>query len=228
MGCDRPRSSIALTDYEKVITDILEIPPKITAQLSNDAHLIRASVEARLFEFEQTDVLGPRFSSFCGKLVALWGKLCMTLNYLETPRTTTHVIPSSIAEMATTLLFEYVLPSAAQVYATTGGAGADAEATQAVAGFILTKRKDRILSSELSRNVRACRGQSLEAITKTLSPLVAGGWLKPEQDFQPYSWRVADQVHTQLATRAASETERCRKIHHLLSGNETKDVDDCE
>ena len=150
------------------------------------------------------------------------------LNYLEAPGTTTHVIPSRIAEMASTLLFEYVLPSAAQVYAATGGAGADAEATQAVAGFILTKRKDRILSSELSRDVRACRGQSLEAITKTISPLVAGGWLKPEQDFQPYSWHVADQVHTQFATRAVSETERRRKIHHLLSGSYTKDVNDCE
>ena len=38
-------------------------------------------IEQRVFDLEQSDVLGARFASFCGKLVGTWGRLCLVLNY---------------------------------------------------------------------------------------------------------------------------------------------------
>ena len=94
-----------------------------------------------------------RFASFCGKLVGIWGRLCLVLNYLD-PAHTHFIVPQRTAERAATLLFQSVIPCAARVYAATGGAGADIEATRSVAGYILTKHKDRVLASDLAHNVR--------------------------------------------------------------------------
>jgi hypothetical protein len=90
--------------------------------------------------------------------------------------------------------------------------------TRAVGGYILTKHRDRVLASDLAHNVRACRGQPLEDVQKIVSPLVAGGWLMPEREFNPNCWIVHPYVHQHFATRAAQEIARRATVRALITG----------
>jgi hypothetical protein len=212
---ERPGS--AVTNYTTAINGILTVTGSTRVELCDAAHDVRADIERQVFDLELSDVLGARFASFCGKLVGLWGRLCLVLNYLD-PADTHFIVPLKTAERAAKLLFQSVVPCAARVYAATGAAGADAEATRAVAGYILTKQKDRILASDLAHNVRACRGQPLDHVQRVVSPLVAGGWLTPEKDWNPFSWTVSPGVHSQFEARAQSETMRRGAIRDVLTG----------
>jgi hypothetical protein len=87
-----------------------------------------------------------------------------------------------------------------------------------VAGYILTKHKARVLASELAHNVRACRGQPLDQVQRVVSPLVAGGWLVPEKDYNPSLWIVPDGVHAFFAARAVSEGERRAAMRRMVTG----------
>jgi hypothetical protein len=222
-GLDESPTS-AVTDYANAINRLLTVPGRTQAVLSEGAHEVRADIEREVFELEQSGALGARFASFCGKLVGLWGRLCLVLNYLD-PSDVHFVVSRDTALRASTLLFKSVVPSAARVYAATGGAGADIEATRSVAGYILTKQKARVLASDLAHNVRACRGQPLDHVQRVVSPLVAGGWLTPEKEWNTFAWEVSPDVHSQFAGRAQTEAARRAKIRDIITGRLHADAD---
>ena len=99
-----------------------------------------------------------------------------------------------------------MLPSAARVYTATGGGGNDIEATRSVASYILAKHKTRVLASDLTRNVRVCRGQTLKQVQDLVSPLVAGGWLIPEDIHFTSMWAVDPGVHAEFAAQTPRAT----------------------
>jgi hypothetical protein len=99
-----------------------------------------------------------------------------------------------------------------------GGAGGNIDATRSIGGYILTKQKNRVLASDLAHNVRACRGQPLEDVQRIVSPLVAGGWLTPEREFNPNCWTVDPYVHQFFAARRVLEAERRATVRALITG----------
>ena len=204
--------------YASIVHRLLQVAPGTRLDLSDAAHTIREDVHRRVYALEQSEVLGARFVGFCGKMVGLWGRLTLVLHLITTPGS--WVVEGHTADAARTLLFRSVLPNAARVYTSMGGAGADIEATQSIAGYILTKRLSRIVVSDLTSNVRVCRHRSLEDVRKLLSPLEAGGWLKPEKDFAPTSWMIADQVHERFAAQAEREASRRVAVRALLTGGD--------
>lgn len=204
--------------YDDLIQRLLRVPSSARLHLCNDAHTIREDVQKRIFALEQSEVLGNRFVGFCGKMVGLWGRLTLVLHLIQEPGS--EVVRQETAETARTLLFKSVLPNAARVYTAMGGAGADIEATQSIAGYILTKRMSRIVVSDLTSNVRVCRHRSVEDVRKLLSPLEAGGWLMPEKEFAPTSWLVADQVHQRFTAQAEKERARRIAVRALITGED--------
>jgi Protein of unknown function (DUF3987) len=208
----------AVTDYHDLIPRLLALDPRLRLQLSSAAHAIREDVERQVFELEQSEILGPRFAGFCGKLLGLWGRLALVLNCIE-PSPHPHIIGDCTADAARILLFNSVVPNAARVYIDMGAAGSNPEATQSIAGFILVKELPRLVASDLSRNVRACRKGTLEEIQKLVSPLVAGSWLTPETEFNPTAWRVNPTVHARFAARAQQEAKRRETIRGLITGS---------
>jgi len=99
-----------------------------------------------------------------------------------------------------------------------GGAGADIATTRLIAGYILVKDKDRVLASELTRDVRPCRGQPMEKIRDLVSPLVAGGWLDPDDDLNPRGWLVNATVHQQFAGRKKQQVAARAATRDLILG----------
>lgn len=201
--------------YAEIVDNLLSVPSATRLYLCDDAHAIREDVQKRIYALEQSEVLGNRFVGFCGKMVGLWGRLTLVLHLMAEPRS--EIVRAETANAARTLLFKSVLPNAARVYTAMGGAGADVEATQSIAGYILTKKLARIVMSDLTSNVRVCRHRSLEDVRKLLSPLEAGGWLMPEKDFAPTSWLVAEQVHRRFASQAEKEVARRVAVRALIT-----------
>jgi hypothetical protein len=204
--------------YSDIVDSLLAVPPATRLYLCDDAHMIREDVQKRIYALEQSEVLGNRFVGFCGKMVGLWGRLTLVLHLMADPRS--EIVRAETANAARTLLFKSVLPNAARVYTAMGGAGADVEATQSIAGYILTKKLARIVVSDLTSNVRVCRHRSLDDVRKLLSPLEAGGWLMPEKDFAPTSWLVADQVHQRFASQAQKEIVRRAAVRALITAGD--------
>jgi hypothetical protein len=165
---------------------------------------------------EQADVLGARFTGFIGKLTGLWGRISLVLHLLGD--NAFGDVSGETARMARDLVFQSALPNAARVYAAMGGAGGDIEATRSIAGYILTKRLQRIVMSDLTANVRVCRHKATEDIRKLISPLEAGGWLMPEKEFNPNAWLVNDAVHTFFTERTQREILRRAMVRALITG----------
>lgn len=219
MGADDPPDRT--TDDYRAIVDELIAAPAVDLRLSNEAHAIREDMQTRIHRLEQSEVLGARFCGFVGKMPGVWGRLCMVLHLINGEA---GEVSERTAFNAHQLLFRSILPNAARVYTTMGGAGSDIEATRSIAGYILTKGLRRIVLSDMTSNVRVCRHKTVEDIRKLLSPLEAGGWLAPEKDFAPTSWLVNETVHEFFAGQAERERERRQMVRALITGE--VDLDD--
>jgi hypothetical protein len=215
IGTDEPTDQTPEL-YDRLINRLLRDTRTRLVHLSSDAHAIREEVQRRTHAMEQADVLGARFTGFIGKLTGLWGRISLVLHLLGD--NAFGDVSGETARMARDLVFQSALPNAARVYAAMGGAGGDIEATRSIAGYILTKRLQRIVMSDLTANVRVCRHKATEDIRKLISPLEAGGWLMPEKEFNPNAWLVNDAVHTFFTERTQREILRRAMVRALITG----------
>jgi hypothetical protein len=219
LGTDEPANS-AVADYAGLIERLLRIRPDTYIRLSMQAQEIGVSIEKKMLDLAQSNALGPAFGAFCGKLHGLWGRLCLVLSQIDPNPLAAFIVSEKTARQASDLLPHNLLPNAFRVYATMGGAGGD------IAEFIFVKRKERIVPSDLTTSVRACRAQPLQKVQELLSPLVAGGWLTPEQEYNPTAWQVHPAVHEKFAERAAQERQRRAAIQDLVMSHETEGKSD--
>lgn len=178
-----------------------------------------ANARRRLHEIEQvTGGLASGFQSFIGKLSGVLGSLALILHMTEEPY---HGITLPVGEKAilnaARLIEEFVLPHAYEFYRTTESA-TDGDRLQKVASWILTSGKTRIVVSDLTRNVAALRGLSLWDVNQRVSPLVAGGWLTPEERGPvSRSWSVSPAVFDQLKARGEEEERRKAALATLMN-----------
>jgi hypothetical protein len=135
----------------------------------------------------------------------LFGRLCLVLAQFEPGMP--FLVSEQVAKSAR-ILTKSALIHAGRVVIGMGGDG-DTESVQSVAGYILAKRKERVLASELARDVRACRKQPLATIQRFVSPLVAGGWMNPEKEHAGNTvWTVNPVIHDAFRNRAIEEESR--------------------
>lgn len=215
MGQDIPAGDDEAA-YDDLVGHVLSLPT-LRAVLTAEARAERERMERRVFELEQSDALGGAFSSFLGKLHGLWGRIALVL-HAATRDAYAETVEGPTARQASRLVFDYIIPSAARVYVAMGAGGGKADPTRDVAGYILTKRLERLLASDLTRNVRCARGAGLPDVQKLVSPLVAGGWLAPEKDHGGNNaWMINPKVHDLFASRAAKEAKRREQTRALIA-----------
>ena len=220
LGLDEP-GGLAEQDYALMVEGLAAQSGGQLVQLGEAAHGIREAVERDCFALERQAPLGERFASHIGKLPGLWGRLCLVLSQLDG---LPGVVSERVAEQARTLIFKSALPNAARIAEATGG-DVGAENMRSIAGYIVAKRKTRLLLGELPRDVRACRNKGVAEIRELLSPLVAGGWLVPEREVAPIAWTVREGVHEQFQRQAQIERERRALVRDRLMGEETGECD---
>lgn len=220
LGQDRS-PGIAEENYNQMVLSLLTFDGSRTIRLSDQAHEIREDIQRHIHRLEQAEVLGTRFVGFVGKMAGLWGRLAMVFHL--TGADPNGEVSEATARAARTVLLKSILPNAGRVYMAMGAAGGDIEATQSIAGYILTRRLDRIRMSDLISNVRVCRHRGADDIRKLLSPLQAGGWLLPEKEYNPTAWGVSEYVHVKFTERAVRETHRRAMVSALIRGGEDDD-----
>src|SRR5262249_12007895 len=143
------------------------------------------------------------FQAFIGKLAGYTGSLAIVLHLSEFPGE--RFIGGKVAKNVDRLLRQVLVPHPHQVYRP----GETARQLKPLASYVLTCGKPRVLSSDLTTNIRDFRGLTLFQIQERASTLVAGGWLAPV-DRTPTcrAWKVNPAVKLRFAEQAQKEEER--------------------
>jgi len=222
MGVDRPATD-ASRHYEALIDSLIDHPIQMKSEFGVGAHEVREELERELHHLEMLAPMGIRFASFTGKLIGVFGRLSVVLSHIA-GGISPHIVSRDIAAAAKTLVLQSIIPHAARVYAAMGDGMASLEATQSIAGFILAKGKERLTAGALARDVRVCRGLRVQEVQAMVSPLVAGGWLVPEEPHAGNTaWIVNPQVHSRFQARVAIEEERRRARRDILTAGSDED-----
>jgi hypothetical protein len=216
MGVDE-EDRAATEEYTLRLQGMVDASNGHVASMSVGANAVRVEIEAELFRLERLRPIGPKFSSFLGKLPGVFGRLCLVLSYIE-PKGMGYVVRRDTAEAARTLILDCVIPHAVAVYLAMGEVdGVPIDQIQSVAGYLLAKKKSRVVASDLASDVRACRGKTVFEIGKLVSPLVAGGWLLPETEAPACrAWTVNPAIYVRYAERAESERVRRQALVEMI------------
>lgn len=209
MGLDEAPTR-ACEDYALRLQGLVDAAaPETVVSLSDGANQVRQTIEVEMDRLERLSPLGGKFASFTGKLPGIFGRLCLVLSYVD-PHGLGYIVSKETAEMACALINDSVIPNAVQVYLRVGGTGSvSIEKTQAIASFILTHKSQRIVVSDVTSGVASCRNLTVGEISLQLSPLVAGGWLKPESETPSNrAWIVNPAVHPLMVERTRIEVLR--------------------
>ena len=110
-GLDQ-QSSPAVAEYADAINRILGIPRATPVELCVAPMPCAKTSNGRYSTLSRV-TCSEHVCQLCGKLVGLWGRLCLVLNYLDPPDTH-FIVPLKTAERAGALLFQSVIPCAAR------------------------------------------------------------------------------------------------------------------
>jgi hypothetical protein len=204
-------------EYNRLTTRLIAAPPQ-RLSLSDPALEIMQDVRRHLHELEQAaGGLAEGFQAFIGKMAGLAGSLALILHMARDPHHgPSSPVPAGVVEAVRRLVVDFVLPHAFEFYRTAETV-TDGDRVQRLASWIITSGQAQISSRDLTRNVWDFRGLSLLDINKRVSPLVAGGWLKPvEPGPISRSWAVAPEVAQQFQARAKTEEDRKARLADLM------------
>jgi hypothetical protein len=202
--------------YASLTRDLLNAQPQ---KLLLDDAAIEAmeDIRRRLYEVEQVSGgLADGFQAFVGKLTGVTGSLALILHLISNPRSAERRVNRNVVEGAGKIIIDFVLPHAFEFYRTAETV-TDGDRIQRLASYILTSKRTRIVASDLTTNVRLFRGMTLFDVNKSVSPLVAGGWLTPRGPGPlANAWVVNPAVFTQFAERTATEESRKAALAELM------------
>ena len=121
------------------------------------------------------------------------------------------------------LIREFILPHGEVFYGKEGGEE-NLERTQTIASYVLTAGKTDFIPSDFTRNVRQLRGLGHVDLLKTVSPLVAGGWLDQRDKSRNYStWKLRSGVAEQMEARLSKRKRENKRLLREWSGNAIRD-----
>jgi hypothetical protein len=176
---------------------------------SPDAHEVVRGFQAYIHELEQSGVFSKGMTGFLGKLPGVLGSLTLVLHLLEDPEGgKERPVDGRTARAARTILEDFCIPHAHELYRAADDKS-DGETVRAIASYLLTAEGQRFRASDLTSGVHALRGTSLWDLQRKLSLLVAGGWIRPEDNTPNCrAWLLEDGVREAFAARAEQETAR--------------------
>jgi hypothetical protein len=178
-------------------------------------------LRAHLHELEQaTAGLADGFQAFVGKLVGVAGSLALILHLAGDPSAGARwLVEQTTVEGVARLINDFILPHALEFYriaeSTTYG-----DRLKKLASWILTSGNRRFVASDLTSNIADFRGLTVFDVQQRVSPLVAAGWLTPE-DAGPANntWLVDAAVFEQFAERAREEEGRKARLARLMGAS---------
>jgi hypothetical protein len=186
--------------------------------LSDEALPVLEATRRHVHELEQVGgSFAKGFQGFLGKLSGIAGSLALILHLIsDPPENRLHPVSKKTAEDVSRLVIEFILPHAFEFYRTAETV-TDGDRLQRLASWILTSRKERVTARDLTHNVRDLRGVTIKEVQLRVAPLVAGGWLEPENPGPECKvWKVTPAVALQLDHRRRVEDARKAKVAKLM------------
>jgi hypothetical protein len=214
---DRPADD---QNYQGCIRTLIGLRPD-TLSLTDPAITALESLRKHLHELERASTgLAVGFDSFIGKLPLAAGALALILYVVDNPSDQIiafGAINESTIEKVQRIVIDFLIPHAREFYRT-NEAATDGDRIQQLASYILTCGKQRVVASDLTSNVASMRGLGLREVNERVSPLVAAGWLAPDDYRAPivHGWSVDNNVAGQFAERKRREEERKAAVARLM------------
>ncbi|WP_293809382.1 DUF3987 domain-containing protein [uncultured Bosea sp.] len=161
----------------------------------------------------------PGFAQFVGKLDGLFGTLSLLFHVAEgLEHWFSERVISETAERVETLFSEFILPHAFEFYGFADQA-AGTDKLRKIASWVLTSGRERLTTRDAMREVSCLRDLDAFRIGRELGPLVAGGWLEPDNHGpENRTWKVLPGVLPQFAERRAAEERRKQELARLMNG----------
>jgi hypothetical protein len=201
--------------YSALLQQLVGLEPQ-KLWLADDAIAPMEELRRHLHDLEQTSSgVADGFQSFVGKLAGVAGSFALILTMVDNPECASGtVVQKSVIEDVATLMRQFTLPHAFEFYRK----ASTSDRLQRLASWILTSGKTRILPSDLTVNVSDFRGLGTWELNQRISPLVAGGWLIPNEPGPvPKSWTVNPRVHEFFRDRTAAEERRKASVAELMN-----------
>jgi len=144
----------------------------------------------------------------------------LILHLIQGLREQSHAsVSAETVESVDRLIRDFILPHAFEFYRTAETI-TNGDRLQRIASFILISGKSRIVSSDLTTNVRLFRGLTMAEINAQLSPLIAGAWLAPETSGpQATAWHVNPIIKEMFAEKTTEEERRKQTLADLMNSN---------
>ena len=176
------------------------------------AELIRRT-EREASEFAAIPDYGPGFQGFARKLHGTHARVALILHLLENPEVSQ--LQTETIDRAGRLALRFLLPHACDFYGLLPGASL--ARARDIGGWLLTQAPSRVRSSDVTSNVKACRGMGIKQLADALDPFVTGGWLEPEEPFPSNrAWALNSELRAAFAERAAVEADRRAAVRALI------------
>ena len=123
--------------------------------------------------------LAEGFQAFVGKLAGVAGTFALILHVVADPAKCHEEIGVRTVEDVSRLMTGFIVPHAMEFYRTAESSGSHGDRLRKLASWILTSGQTRFVISDLTSNVADFRGLTPFEVAERVSPLEAGGWLKP-------------------------------------------------
>lgn len=211
--------------YAKIVDQCISAPPA-TLRMTDAAMEAMNRLRRHIHDLEvSSGGFADGFQGFVGKLAGAAGTLALILHLIKGDGPHAQALSAvdvETVEHVDRIIRDFVLPHAFEFYRTSEAA-TDGDRLQRIASWILTTRKERIVSSHLTSGVRLLRGMSLAKVNDCLSPLIAGGWLAPEEAGPlNNSWNVNERIWKLFAERADEEERRKQTIAELMNSDRAR------
>jgi len=185
------------------------------------AQAYRQELERKHLELQCCESINRKLASHIGKYDGIFARLCIVWHCVEAaPGTLPQVISERTARRAGTFLHGFLLPHAMAFYAGVLGLSNDHDRLEAVAGYILARKLERVTNRDIQHGDRTMRGLSRPETEAILDQLDALGWVDRVPGPRPSSppqWAVNPIVHTKFAKRAADEAERRARERKIIA-----------
>jgi Protein of unknown function (DUF3987)/Primase C terminal 2 (PriCT-2) len=216
---DRPTNTDA---YDRLMLRLIEAEPDLLT-LSDPALELMNGLRLHLHQLSgSAGGMASGFQSFVGKMEGMAGGIALILHMVAGLKGT--VIGPGTVEGVSRVVKDFILPHALEFYRSAESA-TDGDRLKKLASWILTHNQPRFVASDLTSEVADFRGISLFEVNERVSPLVAAGWVVPENPrLGPgnRSWKVNANVHTQFASRMKEEEASKAKLAELMNSPRRK------
>lgn len=207
-------------EYDRLIDQLWSLQPPqnflgpVPLTFSDEAQELRSQLELQHLDMVSSmETTNRKIASHIGKYDGLFGRLCVIFHCIEHATNTPDeplapVVEIDTARRASLFLHKFLRRHASAFYTNVAGLTDDHDIIKDVAGYILSRKEEKVSLRTLARGTRAMRRLTKFEGHQIFEQMVAYGWLEEvNARGDATSWVVNPLAHKLFADRADVERE---------------------